>query len=122
MKNLLTTAFLFLTILTASATSNDATIRNEASDITRRLANQIQLNESEYIQVKNFTVEKLTAVADIKAMYTNDMEMMFRKLNETEKAYNHKITSLLNAKQLDNYLAIHKSLKVNYGIIANSQE
>lgn len=109
MKKLLTSAFLFFVFFTANAANNPANINNEASTIARQLANQIELNESEYIQVKNYTVEKLAFVAEITEMYSNNPEMMNRKLTEVEKDYQHKITSLLNVKQYENYLTINNT-------------
>jgi len=109
-------------LVTANASNDVSQMNNLASDIARRMANQIELNESEYIQVKSFTLEKLTQVATIRDMYNNDFEMMVNKINEVENAYTHKIESLLNTKQFENYLALSKSFKTNIVTIAEVQE
>ena len=122
MKKLITSAFLMFVLVTANASNDVSQMNNLASDIARRMANQIELNESEYIQVKSFTLEKLTQVATIRDMYNNDFEMMVNKINEVENAYTHKIESLLNTKQFENYLALSKSFKTNIVTIAEVQE
>lgn len=122
MKKLITSALFSFIIFAAQATVTENQVKAQASDMARRMANQIELNESEYIQVKTYLVEKLSTEATIRDMYSNDTEMMLRKLNETEEAYSRKIESLLNSKQLDNYLAIHNSLKPELNMIATSAE
>lgn len=118
MKKLITSALFSFVVLTASATGNQPDFNEQASDITRRMANQIELNEMEYIQVKKYTTEKLTSVAEIKDMYSNDREMMTRKIMEVENAYTHRIENLLNARQFENYIAHYNSYKTNLTLIA----
>jgi hypothetical protein len=122
MKKLITSAFFVFAIMSAQASNDSDQFKTQAADITRRMANQIGLNESEYIQVKQYTTDKLVAVAEIKEMYSNDSEMMFRKISEVEDSYNHKVQSILTAKQFDSYISLHKSLKTDLPLIAAGQE
>jgi hypothetical protein len=122
MKKLITSAFLFLLIITAQASTSNDQIQSQAADMARRMANQIQLNESEYIQVKKYTVEKLAAEMQIRDMYSNDTDMMIRKLAENDSTYLLKIESLLNNSQLENYLALNKSFRSEFPVIATTAE
>lgn len=122
MKKLITSVLFALIVITTQAAGADEQVKTQAADMARRMANQIELNESEYIQVKSYLTEKLAAEVMIRDMYSNDIEMMFRKLNEADNACKQKIESLLNAKQLENYLVIQKSLKAELPVIATSGE
>src|SRR5688572_16505371 len=122
MKKLITSAFFVFAIMSAEASNDSESYKNQAADITRRIANQIGLNESEYIQVKKYTTDKLVAVAEVKEMYSNDSEMMFRKISEIEDSYTHKVQSILTASQFESYVILNKSLKTGLPLIAGGQE
>ena len=122
MKKLITSAFFVFAIMSAQASNDSDQFKTQAADITRRIANQIGLNESEYIQVKKFTTDKLVAVAEVKEMYSNDSEMMFRKISEIEDSYNHKVQNILTASQFESYANLNKSLKTGLPLIAGGQE
>ncbi|KAA9345927.1 hypothetical protein [Adhaeribacter soli] len=122
MKKLITSALFAFILISAQGAGLDEQVKTKAADMARRMANQIELNESEYIQVKTYLTEKLASEVMIRDMYSNDVEMMFRKLTEADNACNQKIESLLNTKQLENYLAIQKSLKAELPVIATSGE
>lgn len=121
MKKLITSAFLFFTIFLANAASDMVTINSHASEIARRMATQIELNELEYIQVKKYTLEKLTRVEEIKDMYSNNLEMMTRKIQEEDVIYTNRIQNLLSAKQFEMYAALQNSFKVNLTMISESR-
>ena len=122
MKNLITSVFLFLLVFTSQAASTNDDIQQKAANMARRMANQIQLNESEYIQVKRYTLEKLTAEFQVRDMYSNDTDMMIRKLTEVDNLFQLKIESLLNSTQLENYLALNKSFRSEIPVIAITAE
>ncbi|MBK0402456.1 hypothetical protein I5M27_05630 [Adhaeribacter sp. BT258] len=121
MKKFITSAFFAFAVLTASASNNINDINSQASDIARRMANQVELNEMEYIQVKKYTAEKLVRVAQILDMYSNDRDMMTKKIMEEESAYTHRIQNLLTAKQFETYATLYNSYKTNLNIIAVSE-
>jgi hypothetical protein len=85
------------------------------------MANQVELNEMEYIQVKKYTAEKLARVAQIQDLYSNDRDMMTRKILEEEAAYNHRIQNLLTARQFEAYASLYNSFKTNLTIIAATE-
>ncbi|MBK0404935.1 hypothetical protein I5M27_18230 [Adhaeribacter sp. BT258] len=126
MKKLLTSAFIAFTLITvnasAQAPTGSSSINTQASDIARRMMNEVQLNESEYIQVRKYTAEKLEAAAQIQSMYSNDPEMMTKKLNEAEDRYNFKLQSFMNPKQFSNYMAVSDQYKVNASAVAGNRE
>ena len=107
MKEIMATVFFALAILTASAANDPAKINEQATGIARSLADQLGLNELEYIQVKKFTAEKLTREAEIKDMYRNDRSMMARKMAELDTDYKHRIQCLFNSRQFEAYAALH---------------
>ena len=126
MKKLLTSAFIAFALITVNAsaqseiTSSD--INTQASDIARRMMNEIQLNEREYIEVRKYTAEKLETAAQIQKMYSNDPEMLTKKLNEAEDRYNFKLQSFMNQKQFANYQAVADRYKVNTSAMAGAME
>ena len=122
MKNLIIAFFLVLTSFSVQAGNEGSKIAVEASDIARRMANQIELNELEYIQVRNYTIEKLEMVGSIQEMYQSNPEMLAAKIAEVENNYSFRIQNLLNAHQFENYLALSKSFKTQPSLIATSNE
>ncbi len=122
MKNLILAFFLTITVFAANAGNDVSRFNSEASDIARRMANQIELNELEYIQVRNYTIAKLEAVATIREMYANNQEQMETKIQETESDYTFRIRNLLNSKQFENYATLSNSFKTQVTLIANIKE
>lgn len=122
MKKLLTSAILSVILFSAQANSETDNFRAQAADITRRMANQLELNESEYIQLKGYTLEKLVAASEIKEMYSIDINMMLRKLNEIDDIYTHRVQNILSNKQFENYLTLNKSFKSELTTIATIPE
>ncbi|HSI91106.1 MAG TPA: hypothetical protein VK927_08315 [Adhaeribacter sp.] len=121
MKKLLTSAFFAFTILAASA-SNDGNISTQASDIARKMVNQIELSEAQYIQLRQFTIEKLEAEALVKKMYSNDKDMLAKKLSEAENNYNFKLQALLNTKQYNKYAVLKSGKKADTEMVAAAKE
>ena len=122
MKNLIIALFLTAFTFTAQAQAGTSDIAKEATDIARRMANQIELNELEYIQVRKYTLEKLEKVAYLKTMYQTNPEMLVAKLSEADVDYSYRIQNLLNAHQFENYLALSNSFKTPLNLIAASSE
>lgn len=122
MKKLLTSAILSVILFSAQANSETDNFRAQAADITRRMANQLELNESEYIQLKGYTLEKLVAASEIKEVYSIDINMMLRKLNEIDDIYTHRVQNILSNKQFENYLTLNKSFKSELTTIATIPE
>ena len=122
MKNLILAFFLILTSLTVQAGNDGSKMAAEASDIARRMASQIELNELEYIQVRNYTLEKLEIVSTIQEMYQTNPQLLAVKLAAVDTNYTYRIQNLLNARQFENYLALSNSFKSQLTLIATSGE
>ena len=120
MKKLLTTALFAFTLLTVNAEGND--VYTQASDLARRMASEIQLNEREYIEVRKLAVQKIERVNEIRSMYTNDADMMAKKLNEAEENFNHNLRVALNNKQFEAYVAKSANYKVGQPVLAEVKE
>lgn len=120
MKKLLTSAFFILTLFAANAEGNDAYTR--ASEMARRMASDIQLNEREYIEVRKLAVQKIERIDEIKSMYSNDKDMMAKKINEAEENFNYNLRIALNTKQFENYLAKSANYKVGQPVLAEVKE
>ncbi|HSI91206.1 MAG TPA: hypothetical protein VK927_08820 [Adhaeribacter sp.] len=120
MKKIFATTLFALTLFAAQAGGFENLYDKQASDIARRMANQIELNELEYIQVKKYTLEKIQEVAEIRDMYKTNPTMMADRIDETEQLYTSRIAYMLNAKQFDNYQALSKSFRSELNIIAEN--
>lgn len=121
MKNLILAAFISLFSFAEQAQQATSDLNQEASDIARRMANQIELNELEYIQIRNYTLEKLEKVAYLTSMYQTNPEMLTAKVTETETDYTYRVQNLLNARQFENYLALSNSFKAPLSLIATAE-
>lgn len=122
MKNLILALFISLTSFAAKAGNNANQIAAEASAIARQMANEIELNELEYIQVRNYTLEKLETVAYLQEMYQTNPEMLAAKVKDAETAYQYRIQNLLSNKQFENYLALNNRFKPQLNLIATSEQ
>ena len=94
----------------------------EATEIARDMIGKVQLNEMEYIKVRAFTIDKLEKVAQIRSMYSNDPEMMNRKLAEAENDYNYKLQAALTPKQFASYVTYTNNLKAAATAAADIKE
>ena len=104
MKKLLISALFSFAILTVNAGNNPANIQAEATEFARKMIAEAQLNESEYIKLRALTIEKLEKEAEIKSMYSNDADMMAKKLAEAENNFTYRLQSSLTEKQFASYV------------------
>jgi hypothetical protein len=118
MKKLITSAFLVASFLTVNAGSENKDYTAQATVFARQMISQVQLNESEYIAVRKLTIEKLQLVAQVESMYSNDPEMMNKKLSEIESNYNFNLKHALSAKQYENFVAAVNAPKQENSAVA----
>ena len=121
MKKLITSAFFAFAVLTANA-ATIGNVTSEATEIARQLIGQAQLNEMEYIKVRAFTIEKLEKVAEIRSMYSNDADMMAKKIAEAENNYNYKLQNALTEKQFASYISYTNQAKTAATATAEVEE
>ncbi len=86
------------------------------------MATEIQLNEREYIEVRKLAIQKIERINEVKSMYSNDADMMAKKLNEAEENFNYNLRAALNNKQFESYLAKSSSFKVEQPVLAEIKE
>ena len=122
MKKSIIALFLTLSSFSVFAGNDQPKLATEASDIARRMASQIELNELEYIQVRSYTLEKLEMLANIQEMYVSNPEMLATKITDVETAYQYRIQNLLTNKQFENYLALNNRFKTQPNFIATSEK
>jgi hypothetical protein len=106
MKKVLTLIFLGMSLGAAAQTSNaEAELWQNATVISRKIAAKLELNEQEYIQVKALTLQKLRTVNKITDNYAYNPRLQRLKLAEVENGYQWQLRNILNAKQVEQYLA-----------------
>ena len=85
-------------------------IQLEATQMARKLVGPLQLNELEYIKVKELMAQRIMALNDIADYYQYDADMMKRKTEATKIAYERRLRYILNSQQLENYLTLQTEL------------
>jgi len=109
MKNIFTTALLFITLFSAQAADGSLeALKTKATEETRVLVQKIGLNEVEYIKIKSFIYNKLVAIKEADELYANEPAMRAKKLQAIEEEFNKNLTATLTPKQHQNYLALNK--------------
>ncbi|TGE13798.1 hypothetical protein [Hymenobacter elongatus] len=81
-------------------------LRVQATENTRKLSQQISLDDARTTQVKRLTYERLVQENDVKQMYSIDPAMLQSKLAVIEKEYAEKLQGVLSAAQYQRYVAI----------------
>jgi predicted metal-dependent peptidase len=79
-------------------------LTQKATELTRTMTAELQLNELEFIKIKNLNAEKLAAVQETRATYQNDPEMKQKKTTELEQSYNQELMQILNKAQAEKYM------------------
>ena len=85
-------------------------IQQEATEIARKLVGPLQLNELEYIKVKELMAQRIMALNDIADYYQYDAELMKRKTEAAKIAYERRLRYILNSQQLESYLTLQIEL------------
>lgn len=81
-------------------------IQQEATKIARKLVDPLQLNELEYIKVKELMAQRIMALNDIADYYKYDTKLMKQKTEAAKIAYERRLRYILNSQQLENYLTL----------------
>lgn len=106
MKNiLLTLGTVILLSITSFAQDLTPSAEKRVNLLTRVMATELGLNESEYIKLKALNRERIIKSDEIAEMYSNDATMQSKKLNELETSFDKKFRAMLNADQLAAYMA-----------------
>jgi hypothetical protein len=78
-------------------------LQTRASAMTRSLAEQVHLNEGQYVQVKALNLRLLQEMLSAKAVFMHDTEMQNRAIADAQQQYDYELSSLLQPAQLALY-------------------
>lgn len=104
----------------SGAQSGTASIDTRVTTVTRNMANELGLNELEYIKLRALNREHFTKQREITSMYSNDMSMRDMKMTELNNAYEAQLNSFLNPKQMEAY-ASYKENSANYTALTGEE-
>ncbi len=107
-KSVLLIAFVMLCGTVNIATAAD----NRSIESTRKLSQNLQLNESTYIKVKQLNDQKFKELDLAVAQHANDAALKQAKIAEIENKFNMQIEAMLTASQkvaFQNYISLDAS-------------
>ncbi|MCA8830104.1 hypothetical protein [Hymenobacter pini] len=78
-------------------------LQTRASSMTRSLAEQVHLNEGQYVQVKALNLRLLQEMLSAKAVFVHDAELQNRAIADAQQQYEHELATLLQPAQLALY-------------------
>ena len=110
MKKIFTFVCLLFACISAKAQLADTApvpLKVLATEQTRELAQKIGLNELEYIKIRNYTLQKMTAIQEINQVYTQDDDLRAKKIAAVEEAYLKNVVATLSPQQHLNYVSLH---------------
>ena len=108
MKHLYTTllvAFCLSASARAQAQESSPALKTEAVAATRQLAALISLDDARQLPVRRLTQVRLTQEADARQTYSNDPDMLQKKLLAIGQEYTQQLGQLLTPAQYQRYLA-----------------
>jgi hypothetical protein len=88
--------------------------RANAHQVSRIMAAQLRLNESEYIMLRTLNEERRLQTAEISVEYRYDLEMRDGKLKAVEDKFERQVVAFLSASQLDAYILFKQNSPVVY--------
>ena len=89
---------------------NNEGIQKEATALARSLVEPLQLNELEYIKVRELMAQRIMAINDIADYYQYDADLMKKKTEAALIAYENRLKFMLNSTQLENYLSLQNGM------------
>ncbi|AKQ45441.1 hypothetical protein TH63_06975 [Rufibacter radiotolerans] len=112
MKKFILSALFLGAIFTAQAQTNltgtAATVRTvlsmSATEMSRQMYNDLQLNEGQYVKIKALNQARLDKFSEIEKMYANDAQMRDAKIKEVNAQLDQEFAAILTPKQFTAYL------------------
>lgn len=89
--------------LLAAPGNGNRDLQVRASAMTRSLAEQVHLNEGQYVQVKALNLRLLQEMLSAKAVFVHDAELQNRAIADAQQQYEYELASLLQPAQLALY-------------------
>jgi len=102
-KLILSLSFFFCLLLTASAQDISSSAEKRISLLTRVMATELGLNESEYLRLKAMNRERVVKADELAELYSANPEVLNKKIYELEVSFDKKFTAMLNPSQLASY-------------------
>jgi hypothetical protein len=75
----------------------------KCTNITRAMANELRLNEPEYIKLKELNRKRMAQTNELLQSYSANDPLLQEKIREMELAYEQEITAFLTPNQLHAY-------------------
>jgi hypothetical protein len=72
----------------------------------RTLANQLQLNEGQYIRLRDLSKARQEQISEINSMYSNDPSMRQAKLQAAQQEFDSQLAQSISQKQFTAYLEL----------------
>ncbi|RYU76424.1 hypothetical protein [Hymenobacter persicinus] len=85
-------------------------LRTQATEATRKLAQQISLDDARSIQVRRFTYERLVQEAEVTRMYADDPAMLQNKMRVVGEEYAEKLKGVLSDAQFQRYATLNAAV------------
>ena len=85
-------------------------LRVQATEITRKLSQQISLDDARSIQVRRLTYERLVQEAEVTRMYADDPAMHQNKLRVIGEEYMEKLKGVLSDAQFQRYATLNSAV------------
>lgn len=104
-KTLLASLFLLFFSLNIQAQQISESAEKRIALITRVMAAELGLNESEFIRLKAYNRERIVKGDQIAEFYSNNPLLKAKKLQELETSFDKKFKAMLNPTQLAAYAA-----------------
>ena len=89
----------------ARAQDTSSAFKEEATTITRQLAAYISLDDARQLPVRRLTQQRLSQETDARQLYSNDPDMLQKKLTAIGQDYTSQLGTILTATQYERYLA-----------------
>ncbi|WP_400191013.1 hypothetical protein [Hymenobacter sp. B81] len=112
MKKLLLLAGLAigLNATAGSGPDNPASLTARANALTRVMAEKAQLDEGQFLKVKNLNLRMLTELEDINTRFSADPEIRDVRLADAQTSYYRELAHLLRPSQLVAYTRSQSSM------------
>jgi hypothetical protein len=94
----------------AVAPDHGAAVIARATALTRTMAQTVQLDEGQYLKIKQLNTRMLTAVDDLKARFSADPELLDQHMAEAQFRYEMELTALLRPRQIAVYHAARENM------------
>ncbi|KAA9339771.1 hypothetical protein F0P96_03915 [Hymenobacter busanensis] len=78
-------------------------LKARATNMTRQMQRTAQLNEGQYLKVKQLTMDMLAAEENAKKLYAGEPDALNKRIAEVQEAYERDLAAILKPAQLVAY-------------------